>query len=492
MKTSPAVRCGLGLLVWTTVWLLLWAGAGNDLAIGALLLVLATTLSAICWPLTATGAAIAASLLAFNWLFVPPRGSLQIALHQHALLLVTMALCGGLVAWLVAQQRRLLLEADQARARSEQLRQLTERLRDSDDPLAALAASLAEPGASPPLLHSAEPARWLGEPSPHQRSGLQQCTLLSSAFGPGTGRHEGETDWYLPLRGRLGSHGAACLNASSAMGLHQAQALCDQTGVEMERLAALAQARRAQAASADQQLRNTLLAAIAHDHRTPLASILTAVSSLREQSDRLDASQRERLAAQIQGEAEQLLRITENSLQLARLGEQQSAQDNALRLRTDWESAEDLVGSVMQRLRRRDTGLRIKAYVEPGLPLLRCDAVLVVQLLDNLLDNALRHGGDGRIELRAEQRQAPERLLLAVRDRGPGIAPAERNALFEPFRRGALAQGRGAGVGLALCRAVAHAHGGHLRALAREGGGASFELELPLTLPGDEPPSPAN
>ncbi len=62
MKKPPAVRFGLGILVWTTAWVLLSAGAGNDLAIGALLLVLATTLSAICWPLAATGAAIAASL----------------------------------------------------------------------------------------------------------------------------------------------------------------------------------------------------------------------------------------------------------------------------------------------------------------------------------------------------------------------------------------------------------------------------------------------
>jgi len=494
------LKLGLGGLTWASAWALLAAGAGNDLAIGALLLVLATTLSAACWPLAATGVASAVSWLAFNWLFVPPRGSLEIELHQHALLLVTLAVCGGVVAWLLAQQRQLALSANRARLHSDQLRDLVTQLRDSDDPLATLAAALHTEGNAPPLIYTLEPLRYWGEPSAHQRSGLQQCAALGSAFGPQTGRHDHEPDWYLPLRGRTHCHGAACVQANPLVELAHVQALCDQAGLELERLAALAQARRAEAASADQQLRSTLLAAIAHDHRTPLASILTAVSSLREQGERLDATQRERLAAQIQGEAEQLVRITENSLQLARLGE--AGAD--VRLRTDWESPEELVGSVLQRLRRRDSGQRIKAYVEPQLPLVRCDAVLIVQLLDNLLDNALHHGGEGRIELRAELRslrrpepesesQGPrEWLWFSVRDRGPGIPKEDRERLFEPFQRGELAKGRGAGIGLALCRTVAQAHGGRISALAREGGGCSFELELPLHTQPNEPTRPAD
>ena len=95
-----------------------------------------------------------------------------------------------------------------------------------------------------------------------------------------------------------------------------------------------------------------------------------------------------RLAATILNEARQLARLTDNTLQLARLDAQAAA------LRPDWESVEELVGTVVRRMRQRDAKRPVKIALEPGLPLLRCDAVLLVQLLDNLLDNAFKHGGD--------------------------------------------------------------------------------------------------
>jgi two-component system sensor histidine kinase KdpD len=124
----------------------------------------------------------------------------------------------------------------------------------------------------------------------------------------------------------------------------------------------------------------------------------------------------------------------------------------------------------------------VSARVEPGLPLLRCDAVLIVQLLDNLVDNALKHGANAEDEATAEivARRLGEQLVLAVKDRGPGVPAAERERIFEPFARGEAHRERGAGVGLALCRAIAEAHGGTLRCRARGHGGASFECVLPL------------
>jgi two-component system sensor histidine kinase KdpD len=486
------LRVAWGGLPWLVAWAALLAhGPDLDLAVGALVLVLATTLSAIFWPLALNGVAIGASLLAFNWQFVPPRGSLQIALVQHLWLLLTLASCGGLVAWLVARQRRAVDAARTAQARSEGLGALGSALRDADDPVDALLTALAPLSAQAPCALSADGDVAWGAPSAHARTGLLQCARLRSAFGPGTGRHEDEADWYLPLRGALTTLGAACLRpapeaAVDAAALAHAQALCDLAGQALERRQAVAQAQAANEAAAQQRLRNTVLAGVAHDHRTPLAAILTAVSGLREQGDRLDAAQREQRLHLIQDEAEQLLRIAENSLQLARLGET-GEPDAPLALRCDWQAPEELVGSVLARVRRRDLAQRIKAYVAPGLPLLRCDAVLVVQALDNLLDNALRHGGDGAVALRAERRG--DRLWLAVRDRGPGVPLAERDGLFTPYRRGPNAQGRGAGLGLALAQAVAQAHGGRLRLRDRDDGpGSSFELELPL--PPDEP-SPA-
>ena len=132
-------------------------------------------------------------------------------------------------------------------------------------------------------------------------------------------------------------------------------------------------------------MRNALLAAISHDYRTPLATILGAASSLHDQADRLDAAQRQRLAARIVQEAEHLSRLTDNTLQLARLDAP------GVTLRMDWESAEEIVGTVLRRARLRAPARPLRARLEPGLPLLRCDAMLLTQMLDNLVDNALKH-----------------------------------------------------------------------------------------------------
>jgi two-component system sensor histidine kinase KdpD len=487
MQSPPApkpiaLRPLAGLLIWLLSWtLLLGLQTELGLAASALLLVIATLLAALCWPLRLNLPVALLSVLAFNWRFVPPFGTLSVALHEHLLLLLTLAICAALVSAGVARQRRLLEQAQQREQESEALRALMAALRDADDALPPLQAALATLAAPVRLMHQAQrdaPERWLGEPDPHQRSGLQQCALLGQVFGPGSGRHEDERFHYLPLRGAAGrTLGAACLPALPPDRLHLAQALCDQAGLALERMAAQTAAREAAALAREQGLRNTLLAAIAHDHRTPLASIIGSASSLLEQEARLDATQRRRLAARILSEAEQLLRIGDNGLQLARITH------GGMALRHDWESAEELVGSLLARLKARDPGRRLKAYVQPGLPLLRCDAVLLLQLLDNLVDNALRHGGDGAVELRAEV-LGDGQLLFAVRDRGAGppVLKTEREALFQPFRRGDAQPGerRGTGLGLALAQAVAEAHGGRLRWLARDGGGSSFECLLPV------------
>jgi len=273
--------------------------------------------------------------------------------------------------------------------------------------------------------------------------------------------------------------------------LAHAQALCDQLGQAVQRTLTLAAERAASARAQEQGVRNALLAAISHDYRTPLAAIMGAASSLEQQAERLDIAQRRKLAAGIVAEVERLSRLTDNTLQLARLDAP------GVELRCDWESAEEIVGAVLERARRRGSGARVRARLEPGLPLLWCDAMLVSQMLDNLIDNALKYSPDeAPVELLV--RRKGEGIVLAVRDRGPGIAPAWRERVFEVFRRGDdtrqapdASPGRsGAGVGLAVCRAIAQAHGGTLTLRARSHGGCSFECSLPLRTPPAGPSEP--
>ena len=465
-------------------WALGWAvmvGLDDrlDLANKALVLVLSAALAAP-WsgPWTSLLAS-AAAVLAFNFAFVPPRGRFAVDLHQHALLLATLLAVSWIVALLMARLRRLAVQATLHAQRSDQLRSLGDALRAADGPAAqavALQPLLAGLGGAPATLLLPTGER-VGTASADEAAGLQLCLRDGHAMGPGTGRHEEQLAWYLPLRGRHGAHGAALLRLADGAGRQaglraHAQALCDQLGAALERAAALQAAAAAREQAQAQALRNTLLSAIAHDHRTPLATIVGAASALHDQGERLSSAQRQRLAATIVDEAGQLTRLTDNTLQLARLGA--VGED----LPRDWESVEEMVGTVLRRVRQRDPGRRARARIEPGLPLLRCNAVLMVQALENLVDNALKHGGsDTPVELLA--RRIGEQLLIAVRDRGPGVPPAQRERIFDRFRQGEGAS-RGAGVGLALCRAVAQAHGGELRYRPRGHGGASFELWLPI------------
>ena len=527
-STSRWRRALAAAVVWLLAWgLMVWLDGRVDLASQALLLVLAAAVAAVGWPLWLSLLACLAAVLAFNFSFVPPRGSFSVDLHQHALLLLTMFAVSVVVAVLMTQQRRLALRERRLARQSEQLRRLGDALREVDEPrerASSLQQALADCCGHPVVLllphgrgvagtvapnapPDTEPeADVLGQPTAEERAGLWLCCRHGQAMGPGTGRHEDQPAWYLPLRGRSGAYGAALLPlrawagqppgawpaiASAAPGLASegdlaqylahAQALCDQAGVALERAAALRAAAANREAAQAQTLRNTVLAAISHDHRTPLATILGAAGSLHDQGDRLSPAQRQRLAATIVDEAAQLTRLTDNTLQLARLG------SGGLAIQRDWESAEEIIGTVLRRTRQRDPARRLRTRVQADLPLLQVDALLLVQLLDNLVDNALKHAGDsGLLEIVA--RRFGNELVLAVRDRGPGVPLAQRERIFEVFQRGSQAGPRGAGVGLAVCRAIARAHGGELRYRARSHGGASFELVLPVQdqpVPGD-------
>jgi len=504
---------GLSLAVWAVTWgLMLALDERMDLGNLALLLVLGAAVAAIGSPRWLALLACAVSVLGFNYAFVPPRGTLTVGLHQHAVLLLTMLAVSGIVTLLMGRLRWHAAQAAEHARRSDRLRQFGEALRAIDDPtdqartlMAALQAEWpahpASPGddGRPPavLLRDARGTeQWTGDVTGDDSDGLRLCLELGRALGPGTGRYEERQAWYLPLRGRQSTHGAALVPRLSGPAgadgvLPQLQALCDLLGGVRERQLALDAAQAAREQAADHALRNTLLTAIAHDHRTPLATILGAASALHDQVGRLSADQQQRLAATIADEAGQLARLTDNTLQLARLG------SPGIALQTDWVTVEDLVGPVLSRARRRDPQHRIQARLDTDLPLLRVDAVLVVQLLDNLLDNARQHAGrDVPVELLA--RRDGHVVCLEVQDRGPGVPPALQDRLFERFQRADTAaesadgSGRsGAGLGLALCRAIAQAHGGDIGWQARTGGGSRFVVRLPTQEAPAQPPADA-
>lgn len=481
------------LVVWMFAWILMQAIDGSaDLANLALVLILASAVSGLWLSEVESLVVCAAAVMAFNWHFVPPRGTFTVDLRQHTWLLGVMLGVGSMVAWLMGRQRALAESARTAAEHANLLRSFGEQLRvalpDAVIPLlvtmlktlthADITVGTVDRSSDAALLKLA----W-GEADGAELASLQECLHTSSAATFALQDVHGHHAITLPLRGQSQCHGAALLHITAGHPLtpaiqSMAQTLCDQTGLHLERTLVEENVRQVSEEAKTQKMRNTLLSAISHDYRTPLATILGAASSLIAQSDRLSREQSRALAATIVDEVGQLCTMTDNTLQLARLDA------NGVQIAKDWESLEELIGSAVARTRSRYPEVRIGLRIEPGLPLLRCDAQLLVQLLNNLIDNAVKYG-DSNQTVEVIARKLDQHLLLAVGDRGIGIPPQLRARMFLPFERGPQsgAQGialRGAGLGLALCRAIVLAHGGSIQAKPRKRGGTSMECIFPL------------
>jgi len=155
--------------------------------------------------------------------------------------------------------------------------------------------------------------------------------------------------------------------------------------------------------------------------------------------------------------------------------------------RADWHSVDDLVALALQGREGRLAKWRIVVHLAAELPLVFVDATLIVQMLGNLLENAAKYTPSGTtITISAAARD--EKIWLAVADDGPGIPPGDAESVFQRFDRGRSDNNiAGVGLGLAICRAAARLHGGEISATNNPGGGARFEIMLPLTSPADTP-----
>jgi two-component system sensor histidine kinase KdpD len=220
-------------------------------------------------------------------------------------------------------------------------------------------------------------------------------------------------------------------------------------------------------------LRNALLASISHDLRTPLAVISGASSSLVEKGSVLSSQEREALAHSIFEQSRQMGDLVANVLQMTRL------EGGSIALNRDWHAVSELVGSVLARLREPLASHPVKVDLPPGLPLLRVDAMLIEQVLSNLLENAFKYTPPGTaIKLAAEIES--QKVVVSVEDDGPGLPPGDPEALFAKFYRGATESAvGGVGLGLAICRAIINLHGGRIWA-ERHPRGAAFRFTLPL------------
>ncbi|HSY08048.1 MAG TPA: sensor histidine kinase KdpD [Steroidobacteraceae bacterium] len=258
---------------------------------------------------------------------------------------------------------------------------------------------------------------------------------------------------------------------------HLLETFAGQIALALERARLAESAETARVAAESESLRNTLLASISHDLRTPLAILAAAGSTLAEHGAGLDAATRTSLARSIEGTAREMSELVSNVLDLTRF------EAGEVVLRRDWQAVDDLVGTAWQRLETRLAAYPIELSLPAELPPVFVDAALIVQVFSNLFDNIAKYTPAGtrvRVSALAER----QLVRVYVDDEGPGLPAGETARLFDKFQRGteegAIA---GVGLGLAICRAIIRAHGGSIEAHQRPGGGARFELTLPTAEP---------
>ncbi len=226
-----------------------------------------------------------------------------------------------------------------------------------------------------------------------------------------------------------------------------------------------------------QELKSTSVAIVAHELRTPLASMRMLVDTLREGRFRDERQLREYLDL-IAGENERLRRVAENFLTFSRLDRDSQALD--LDSVAPHAVAAQSVAPFSVRLAA--PGCTFTMDVPETLPEIRADREALAQVLANLLDNALKYtGGEKRIAVRARKDGAA--LAFTVEDNGIGIAPDQRGEIFEPFHQvdQRLSRTReGAGLGLAIVSRIVKAHGGEINVAGELGKGSIFTVKIPL------------
>jgi two-component system sensor histidine kinase KdpD len=470
-----------------------------NLSIVFLLAVLFAAVSFGIWP------AVYASLLSFaayNYFFIAPIHSFTIAEPYELLALAIFLLVAIITSALAGRVRQ------QARISANRMRAMR-RLYEFTRRLSGLATfdAVAEGAASEihislgrsvvVLLASGDDLELTAAWPPEDSLDAAATTAARWAYqhnepaGADTGTLPTIPWYFIPLRigdRTLGVIGTAREKEAGPLDA-EARALLDtlseQTAAALERAALSREMVNAKSAAEAENIRNTMLASISHDFRTPLSSILGSATSLIDYDDKLEPAARKDLLSQIKVEAEGLDEMVRNLLAVTRIDA------GALELRRDWVDLREIVQRAVSAARRRGAQQRFEIALPGDLPLVRADATLIEQAIGNLIANAVAHT-PSPTTVTVDAVTEPDSITLQVTDDGPGIAPSALPRIFDKFvtldhgsrDHGSRADGgQGTGLGLAIAKGIADAHGGTIAAQSPVSGGhgTRFALRLPRT-----------
>lgn len=492
------------------------AGVALTTAVAALLLAfMAPTNIAMLYLLNVVGvalrfgrapAALAALLgvAAFDFVFVEPRWSFAVGDAQYLVTFAVLLLVGLVIGQLAAG---LQAQAKAAQERERRVRGLYAMSRDLG--AALVPEQVAEIGTRflraefgvasavlvPPL--AAAPGREVLAVLPGAGAAGIQPDLGVAQWAFDHGRPAGQGTDTLPaspclmlpltapmrLRGVLAVEGRA--GAAGRRWSPEERELLDTCAsllaISLERIHYIDVAQHSTLQIEGERLRNSLLTAISHDLRTPLAALVGLADALG--LTPLQPQQAE-VASAMRRSALRMSALVSNLLDMARL------QSGTVQLNRQWLPLQELVGSALAGLDEVLAGREVRVDLPADMPLVELDAVLMERVLVNLLENAVKYGGGA---IRISARTAGRYAEIDVEDNGPGFPPGREAQLFGKFERGDRESATpGVGLGLAICKAIVEAHGGRISAHVSPhnapAGGACVRVELPLGQPPEEKP----
>jgi two-component system sensor histidine kinase KdpD len=390
-----------------------------------------------------------ASMLAFNWFFLPPVHTFTLSDSRNWFALAVYVVTAVVVSGLAASARRRATEAEQREVETALLADVAASLLEGGDVAAELGA-ISERVAR--ILKARSAAIVLGaEPGPSPTAA--PIELVAGARRVGTLELVEGGEPNLAARRRLLPALASLLAVA----------------VDRERLAN--EAFEAEALRRSDTMKTAVLRAVSHDLRSPLTAIRAASDGLEDETLALTDADRRELLDTISVEVRRLEGVVDNLLALSRL------QAGALAPMPEVWTVDDLVYGALADVGRSTE--RVNVSVPADTPPVLVDAVQARQILSNLIDNALKFSPpESPVSVRVTRTR--KEVIVRVVDQGRGLPENELEHVFEPFYRGAPAQDQtGTGLGLAIARGFAEANGGRLWAESRPGQGAGFALALP-------------
>ena len=428
--------------------------------------------------------------LAFDFFFVPPRFNFAVHDVQYLLTFAVMMTVGLVVGQLTAslryQARVARYREDRARSLYEMARELgtvltQEQVAEISDKYIEAAfrakASILFPDAHDRLaVASATP----GEP-PALDIGIAQWAFdHAEPAGSGTDTLPASPQLYMPLKAPMRTRGVIAVEPANPRLLmipEQRQLLetyAALVAIAIERVHFVTVAQETLVAMESERLRNSLLAALSHDLRTPLTAVV-GMSETLAQALRREGSAHAATAQTITEQSLRTAQLVSNLLDMARL------QAGTVTLRRDWQSLEELAGSAIRSVESALTAHPVRVELPHDLPLLYGDGVLLERVLANLFENAAKYSPAGAAITLTAHREGND-MVIAVGDDGPGLPGTDAEDLFRKFSRGDKESSTpGVGLGLAICRAIVQAHGGSISASNRPapGHGAVLRWTLP-------------